>query len=496
MVDAVYVGDLLTRIKEEIRKNLAKKRYEAALSFIVSYSGITYQSNFKYQDNELEESLKTISLNLQLNIPNRAGYNPSSKVLLFDSFGENTRGLAGIYVKALSKASDFVYVTFEDRKENIPDLLSTLAANNCECRFIKRTLKSYISQIKQLDSIIKEFRPKDIFFYGMPNDVVCTTVMYAYEGVIKRYLINLTDHAYWLGTKCADVYIQFRNYGAVICDEYRGIDRDKLVILPMYPIENKEIQFHGFPFELKPNQQVMFSGGSIYKTLGAEKMYYRMVEHILDNHKNLIFWYAGSGLDMTEMNKLLGKYPDRAFLTSERADLVEVLRHSDFYLSTYPLCGGLMFQYAALAGKVPVTLKRGSISDDMLLDQESLNVEFYDEKDLYKEVDKLLTDKEYAKQRGALMEKSIINEQIFLKEIQSLIANGTTSYKPEYKHIDVEDFKAWYLESNTKRDIDATALNRNNMFSVCRYAPLLFIKSFWAVIVRIVKWRVSMICKQ
>ena len=83
-----------------------------------------------------------------------------------------------------------------------------------------------------------------------------------------------------------------------------------------------------------------------------------------------------------------------------------------------------------------------------------------------------------------------------MKEIQSLIANGTTSYKPEYKHIDVEDFKAWYLESNTKRDIDATALNRNNMFSVCRYAPLLFIKSFWAVIVRIVKWRVSMICKQ
>ena len=37
--------------------------------------------------------------------------------------------------------------------------------------------------------------------------------------------------------------------------------------------------------------------------------------------------------------------------------IIYSLEKSYFYLSTYPICGGLMFQYAASAGKVPVTLK-------------------------------------------------------------------------------------------------------------------------------------------
>ena len=50
-----------------------------------------------------------------------------------------------------------------------------------------------------------------------------------------------------------------------------------------------------------------------------------------------------------EMKKIIKKYPNRAYLTPERSDLYQVLKHSVFYLSTYPLCGGLMYQYAAKA---------------------------------------------------------------------------------------------------------------------------------------------------
>ena len=78
-----------------------------------------------------------------------------------------------------------------------------------------------------------------MFFYSLPDDVVGTTVMHFYDGYLMRYQINLTDHAFWLGSYCIDKCIDFRNYGAKISYEYRKIDSKKIVIIPFYPSINQ-----------------------------------------------------------------------------------------------------------------------------------------------------------------------------------------------------------------------------------------------------------------
>ena len=85
--------------------------------------------------------------------------------------------------------------------------------------------------------------------------------------------------------------------------------------------------------------KVVFSGGSLYKTIGGENRYYKMVNYILSRFPEAIFWYAGTG-DASQINILKEKYPDRLYHTAERSDLFQVLQNSFLYLSTYPLCGG------------------------------------------------------------------------------------------------------------------------------------------------------------
>ena len=111
-------------------------------------------------------------------------------------------------------------------------------------------------------------------------------------------------------------------------------------MIPFYPIIQYEKEFQGFPFEVKAGQKVIFSGGGLYKTIGGGNKYYQMVDRILEEYEDAIFWYAGIG-DDSEMKKIISKYPDRAYLTAERTDLYQVIEHCHFYLSTYPMWGGV-----------------------------------------------------------------------------------------------------------------------------------------------------------
>lgn len=478
LVSADYVQKLVNRTKRVINKAIKAGRYEDALRLISICARILYQTNIYYVDDDLEFAIDKIANALKLrryksNLDYRA---KEDNLLFFDGFGLNDRGLAQIYLKALCKIKKVIYVTYEDRKDAIPDIRNILSDFNCEQRYINRKKGVVIDQISQLNDFIEEFKPRAMFFYSVPEDVIAVPLMFAYDGVITRYQINLTDHAFWLGANCIDKCIEFRNYGAQISHEYRKIDAEKIDIIPFYPIINREKKFLGFPFEKESNQKVIFSGGNLYKTLGDDNQYYRMVEHLLNIYVNAVFWYAGSG-DDTEIRKILEKYPQRAFWTSERADLLQILENCDIYLSTYPLCGGLMFQYAAIAGCVPVTLKSRFVSSGFLLDQEKIGIEFDDVELLYAEVNRIFNDKKYSEERSELMKKSVMDSETFDKAICQLMQKGySDNSNVRLGDIDTVDFRRWYLERLKEADVDAMYLRGYGMKFGMRYFPCSFVK--------------------
>ena len=480
------VVTLIDKLKRFILREIERGHYDNALGMISTCANILYQTNIYYMDRVLENDIARIADELLVNKNADKEWNEGNKdtVLFYDGFGQNERGLAQIYLKALCKVKKVIYVTYFDRKGEIPDIIDILNSYQYESFYIKRNYFSTIAQIKQLEKIIKDVRPGHMFFYSVPDDVTATPIMFAYRNRMKRYQINLTDHAFWLGSQCIDKCIEFREYGARISWEYRNIPKEKITIIPFYPIVHYDKPFQGYPFDRQAGQKIFFSGGSLYKTYGAGNRFYQIVDHILETYQEMVFWYAGNG-DDTEIKKLSLKYPQRVYLTAERSDLYQILRHCRFYLSTYPLAGGLMFQYAAMAGIVPVTLKYSDCSGDFLIKQSELKVEFLDISNLYEEINKLITDDQYVNERRDQMKKAVISSEIFDEEVYKLMSEeNSIRFKADYTHIDTVKFRQIYLERLRTSDLDKMLVRTKAIKAGICYYPLKFIKGGVQIVAR------------
>ena len=99
------------------------------------------------------------------------------------------------------------------------------------------------------------------------------------KGEAVRFLVDLTDHAFWLGKCASDYVIGFRNVGYNVAIKYRKFNEDQVVLLPYYPEKRENYSFEGMPFDIKKHEFV-FSGGSVYKIEGSQ-LYENMVRYIL-----------------------------------------------------------------------------------------------------------------------------------------------------------------------------------------------------------------------
>lgn len=428
-------------LKKKIERDISKKDYEKALELTSICSNVLYYFNQYYQDEELENFVKQISQSFSSEIFEKSNKNT---VVFYDGFGFNFRGLVLQYLRALSKCCKLVYVTYKSRENDIPTIKEIVTSGDGEIVYLEK--ETYLDKIIELDGVVLKYKPEHFFVYSYPNDVVVVAALNLQsQSNMKKHLINLTDHAFWLGTSVIDYCIEFRDYGAYVSNKYRKIDRQKLLMLPYYPnISQKD--FKGYPFEFdEKNQKLIFSGGSLYKTIGKENLFYKIVEHILEKYDNTVFWYAGSG-DDSQMKKLIEKFPQRAYLTAERDDFLEIIKRSCFYLNSYPVSGGLMMQYAAVMGKPPISLKHNDDISGILIGQENLEIVFDDLDELYKKIDELLQQKLSEKYANEL-KKSVISETEFNAQVKQFLKELKTDYSIDFnKTFDDEKLRKTYVE--------------------------------------------------
>ena len=465
---AKYYANIVSQMRKAIGHTLAKQRLEEALTLIDSCAEVEYDSNQCYTDKQLENCLTQIASAL-LPVPTVTNWD-KKRILFYDGFGFNSRGLVQIYLKGLCKLGHVIYVADQAKQNDLPDVLTILQDGNADVVWLGA--QTYTERIRQLYDLVLEHRPGSAFLYTTPNDVVGLCVFEKLAGMCKRYQINLTDHAFWLGRNAFDYCIEFRDYGASVSRFYRDIPQEKLVKLPFYPVFDTTRDFEGFPFDAS-GKKVVFSGGSLYKTLGGDNLYYETVRHILDTYPDAVFWYAGGG-NSTELDKLIAAYPDRVFHTLERRDLYQVLKHCFFYLSTYPITGGLMFQYAAVAGKLPVTLRYDSECDGYLLDQENLGIQFDTMDGLKAELHRLFTDDTYRTEKEDRVQNAVVNQAEFDGQLANILQTQSSIYPIVYAPPDTAGLIAEYLEALDPNHIrDQLSRKRNLPFA--RYLPADFL---------------------
>lgn len=479
MIDKnTQINSVVTKLKKITMSSIRHHKYNCALAAISSTAEILYKYNQEYVDEELERLSSDVGRKLKdkYNVANYSSRDCSDTVLIYDGFSLDTRGVILMYLNALGKNGySVVYITDHSMQNKLPTIESMCNKYNFRMLFVD--MKNYENCFFQLSTIFDKIKPKTAFYYTTPYDSAAHAVFSNYQGKCERFLIDLTDHAFWLGKNANDYFLGSREMSAYIEHYERNIPKHRCIKLGVNLLVEEVKNHDGLPFDVTKTKYV-FSGGALYKTLGdPDNKFYRIVDYLLRNHEDLHFIYAGVG-DERELRKIIETYPDRAYHISERSDFFYILQHCVFYLNTYPMFGGMMMKYSALAKKLPITLKHDNDSDGLLLNQEKCNIEYDSYEKLVADLDCLLADEQYLKSREQLLDGSVITETRFVNNLKSVIENKYTDYSHEFRYIDTTKFRKEYYERFDINDIVDSIITRKNISMVKYFVNYLILKLF------------------
>ena len=464
------VENYIKRLKNIVNKEILRKNYENALVVAKTLCVIYYEYNQFYTDTELENEL----LHIGNKILSKVFYETDKKcVFFYDGFGVDLRGLAVVYARALASLDyHVIYSCPKTSQGKIPHILSEFNIDKTDIIYIDKS-NSNFDRIKQINGIFKKYRPGVAFFYTTPWDVE-GAIAFSNNESTTRFQIDLTDHAYWIGINAFDYIINGRDMGASIAHYERGIAKNRIIKLDCSPYINRDTCLQTLPFDISNNKYV-FTGGALYKTLGDRNLlYYKTIDYILHNFKDINFLYAGSG-DDREIQKIIDKYPGRAYLINERPDFYELIKNCIMYINSYPMFGGLMMRYAALAGRIPITLKHDNDADGILDNQENLGIEYENYDDYLAEIHKLLSDDEYRNQKEKGLIGSVMTEECFVRNLRLLIEEHRTEYLfEEITRFDTKEFRNEYKTRYTCDKLYKAVANKSNI-KLIRYFPKEFV---------------------
>jgi len=466
----VNVEKCIDKLVRATDKLIAECNYEDALASAKVLATIYYKYNQIYADLPLEAKL--IQIRNQLLKQNT--YVPDDHcVMFYDGFGMDLRGWAASFVRALSKLGYYVvYVCPSNAAGKIPHILSELRQGNSKIEYVDSECGN-IETILRIDAIFKEFRPTAAFFYTQPADV-SAAIAFSNNVSTTKFQVDLTDHAFWIGVNAFDFILESREMGASIAVYERQIAPGKIIKLDCVPYINTDPYGMPLPFDIH-KEKYIFTGGALYKTLGDEGLlYYKTIRYILDSFPEMKFLYAGSG-DASEMQKLIEKYEGRVFLINERPDFFEIIKHCTLYINSYPMFGGLMMRYAALAHKVPVTLRHGNDADGILINQSDLGIEFDEHENYISEIHKLLSDDKYRELKENLVEQSVLTEERFAYNLKRLIEEHKTEFTfTEIPLFDTTEFRKEYQRRFSADMLYKTIAQKSNI-KIARFLPSEFI---------------------
>lgn len=183
-------------IVDSICQSVEESDYYKAVCMSKFICNALYIYNYTYRMDRLEEGVLKIGKNFigDICLKNSS----QNRFLFYDGFGLYNRGLANIYIDAfLTLGYEVTWVlsgAISEIHEIVCKYNSKVRFRYIPCRYV-----SIMDQAVMLADFIKEENPGHLFFYTYPNDVMGAVVFSTIKGSAIRYLINLTDHAYWLG---------------------------------------------------------------------------------------------------------------------------------------------------------------------------------------------------------------------------------------------------------------------------------------------------------
>lgn len=317
-----------------------------------------------------------------------------------------------------------------------------------------------------LKTKIEDFRAELSFIHLVPDDVFGFSFFANLQSSIRYYIVH-NDHTFWLGKRCADYFLEFRDFGYHIATERRRISPKKIIRAPYYPI-NEGKQFKGFPFDPK-NKIVGLLAANPYKfMLDKEKTILNVLVEKIKEHKDFVVVIAGRRSkelnDFIERNNLESKF----YYLGHRTDFYALMKSVDIYINSFPLIGGLTTQYAAETGRPIVSYTKPELlstnSAEGFLKYCKEQITFSNLEEFKARLSQLITDETL---RNSFKNKSImdtISKLEFEKRLSEIIADPEkhvefTLSDTKLEHID-SVFLDYYLQRPNSAELIRTSIRK------------------------------------
>lgn len=462
------VVTMFNKVKKLAQKELDRNNYSKSINYIETAAELGYMFNWIYTDTDLENNVQVLSDKILGGI--QKTFTPiKGRVVFYDVFALDNRGLTQQYLRALISWEVEILFVFEGNDlAHSKNIIEEIKAYSKGEFFSIDSNLSKPERIKALYEKIADFKPAKAFLHLYPSSVVAVVVWNSLKEV-TRYQVNLTDHAFWLGVSCIDYSLEFRDYGCTVSYENRNLSKEQLLIQPYYPILDCK-PFIGFPSEIPNDAIKIFTGGSYYKMYGKSDMFFTLLKTLIDLNSKVVILLAGNG-DNAPILKFIkdNKFQNRLLLLGSRPDITHVFENSDIYLSTYPVTGGLMGQYAAAVGipllsyssdDIPCNFSEGFLNWNANSDFKITHKNI----DSFKgEALRLIENKSYRIAAGLNINKHLITEKEFSIHLKQLVSTNKMEKSFELEKIDYDVFSNLYLEMENKY------LNQFNFFIVNRF---------------------------
>jgi len=471
--------------KKIASKCLEKDDIDGAISLVEACAIAAYQLNVFYSDADLDDIVVEIGKRISEKANHKYFDSTSEKIVLIDTNGSDNHGLTKQYIDAfIANGVEFAYIYEHTDLNRIRLILKQLEAYPKATIYTFDGQYSHAKQIEKILLFLSHYKPSSYYMHIMPWDVVATSVCSVLRGV-STFNINATDHAFWLGASIINYSIEFRDYGYTVSLEKRGLRKEQLLMLPYYPPINRT-NFGGFPDIVKKDSIKIFSGGSIYKILGENNFYFKLVKQLLIQNPRAELLFAGTGQnDIIKTFIKESGLKDRIHFIGNRNDILEVFENCDIYLGTYPITGGLMAQFAAFTSKPILAYadKGMSISfiEGFVCHSGELNVTNHRESDFYAYAKKLCDDKEFRISEGTALKSVLMTEEQFNEEFQFMMIHKKTKRNGQLEIINYDRFENLYLQVENQYSQSAQKLLAYHLKARTLIFPKLF---FNAIIIK------------
>ena len=471
-------------LKKKAAKSFRKGAYSDAMRYLNVCSSVACQFNLQYADDDMELLLKQIA---EKTIRQVSAYESlPDRWILYDDFCTTyVLGLQWLEAMALS-GKQLLYITTrnveaESRHRNILDRVAEY--KNVTVEIIPRGMVFERTQL--LYETIVRYKASKLVMHKRATGSVMDIVMPVLPNGLSRYVINLSDQTFWLGARSIDYCLEFRQFGASVSLQRRGLKREQLLLVPFYPADDRNA-FAGFPPECTEDKTIIFSGGDFYKTLDDKRMYWRLIQNILNKYPQVVFLFATKNIpegdsDICRFIKD-NHFEGRFIYINFRPDIYQVFAHCDIYMGTSPTSGSLMSQLAAINGKPILQYYEPGTPDDeteqAICINDTFEISFREEDSFMQEADRLISDADYRHMQGECLRNAMMQEEQFNKLVLDTLETNQTQLPIHEYEIDYEglDDRWYYLEkagyTNSMPFIYGTLGN----VDCVKYAPMLFFK--------------------